>query len=71
VRKAEVQRLSQEFGFSQRHACELVGIPRSTCRYAARKDDSALREKLVELAHEQPRCGYRSPWVRLQRDGMR
>jgi putative transposase len=69
VRKAEVQRLREEFRFSQRHACELMGIPRSTCRYAARKDDSALQQKLVELAHEQPRYGYRRLCVLLKRDG--
>jgi putative transposase len=71
VRKAEVQRLKEQFGFSQRHACELVGIPRSTCRYTAYKDDSALRAKLIELAHEQPRYGYRRLYVLLRRDGMR
>ena len=58
MRKAEVQRLSEQFGFSQRHACELMKIPRSTCRYRARKDDSELRQKLIELSREQPRYGY-------------
>jgi putative transposase len=71
VRKAEVQRLREEFRFSQRHACELMGIPRSTYRYKVRKDDTALREKLIELAHEQPRYGSRRLCVLLKRDGMR
>jgi putative transposase len=70
VRKAEVQRLKEQFGFSQRHACELVGIPRSTCRYQARKDDNTLREKLITLSHEQPRYGYRRLCVLLRRDGL-
>jgi putative transposase len=70
VRKAEVLRLSEQFGFSQRHACELVQIPRSTHRYEVRKDDSALRQKLIELSHEQPRYGYRRLCVLLRRDGM-
>lgn len=70
MRKAEVQRLREEFRFSQRHACELIGIPRSTYRYEVRKDDTALREKLIELAHEQPRYGYRRLCVLLKRDGM-
>lgn len=65
-----MQRLSEEFALSQRHACELIRIPRSTCRYQARKDDSALRQKLIELAHEQPRYGYRRLCVLLKRAGM-
>jgi putative transposase len=69
VRKAEVRRLKEEFCFSQRHACELVGIPRSTYRYEVRKDDTALRQKLIELAHEQPRYGYRRLCVLLRIDG--
>jgi putative transposase len=30
-----------------------------------------LRQKLVELAHEQPRYGYRRVCVLLKRDGLR
>lgn len=67
MRQAEVRRLREEFGLSQRHACELLDIPRSTYRYVSRKDDSALREKLVALAHEQPRYGYRRLQVLLLR----
>ena len=33
--------------------------------------DSALRQKLLELAHEQPRYGYRRLCVLLKGDGMR
>ena len=64
-----MQRLTQEFAFSQRHACELVEIPRSTHRYHSRKDDGALRERLLALAHEQPRYGYRRLCVLLNDGG--
>lgn len=64
-----MQRLTQEFAFSQRHACELVEIPRSTHRYRSRKDDGALRERLLVLAHEQPRYGYRRLCVLLNDGG--
>ncbi|MFM2125475.1 MAG: hypothetical protein RL328_1926 [Acidobacteriota bacterium] len=65
-----MQRLEDEFHFSQRHACELMGIPRSTFRYQERRDDSALRAKLVDLSREQPRYGYRRLCVLLRRDGL-
>jgi putative transposase len=64
-----VQRLKAEFATSERHACELMSIPRSSCRYCSRRDDTALRERLVELAREKPRFGYRRLHILLRRDG--
>ena len=56
-----MQRLSEEFCFSQRHACELMGIPRTCCRYQSRRDDRSLQERLLELARDKPRYRYRTP----------
>jgi putative transposase len=36
-------------------------------RYQSRRDDSALRERLVALAREKPRYGYRRLHVLLKR----
>jgi putative transposase len=66
-----VQRLRAEFATSERHACELVSIPRSSCRYQSRGDDSSLQQRLVELAREKPRFGYRRLHVLLLRTGER
>ena len=66
-----MQRLKAEFRFSERHACELMSIPRSSCRYESRRDDSSLRERLVALAHEKPRFGYRRLHILLRRAGER
>lgn len=71
MRRAEVRRLMVEFAVSQRHACELMEIPRSTHRYASQRDDGPLRERLVALARERPRFGYRRLHVLLRRDGWR
>jgi putative transposase len=68
VRRAEVRRLRAEFSSSERRACELIGIPRMSCRYQSRRDDSSLRERLVGLAREKPRYGYRRLHVLLCRD---
>jgi putative transposase len=65
-----VRRLEGEFSTSERHACELIGIPRSTHRYQSRRDDSELRERLIALAREKPRFGYRRLHVLLRRDGL-
>jgi len=57
-------------GLSQRHACELVGLDRSTMRYQCRRpEDTAIRERLRELAAERRRFGYRRLGWMLAREG--
>lgn len=55
---------------SERRACELVGMHRSSYRYVRRRDarNEALGGKLKELAMERPRFGYRRLAVLLKRD---
>ena len=56
---------------SERHACRLLGLGRSTYRYRARKDrDAALRMRLKELAARRMRFGYRRLTAMLLREGM-
>jgi putative transposase len=64
--------LRQRFAFSERRACNLVAVPRSTARYRARRrrDDGPLRQRLHELAGERPRFGYRRLHVLLRREGI-
>ena len=60
------------FGISERRACGLLGVWRSSCRYQVKPDgDSGLREQLTELARERPRFGYRRLGVLLTRSGQR
>jgi putative transposase len=63
-----VRRLIEEFHASERCVCELVTIPRMTYRYQSRRDDRELRERLMALARENPRYGYRRLYVLLRRD---
>jgi putative transposase len=52
-----------DFGMSQRRACGLVGLARSTCQYRSQRDPAAaLRERLRLLA-EQRRRRKRMPRV--------
>jgi hypothetical protein len=69
-KRAEVQRLRAEFATSERHVCELLNIPRSTCRHRSCRDDSALRQQLMELADDKPRFGYRRLHILLRRSGQ-
>lgn len=64
-----MQRLTGEYPVSQRHACELLSIPRSTVRYQRRKRNGDLEKRLIELAQEKPRFGYRRLHILLRREG--
>jgi putative transposase len=58
-------------GLSERRACKLLELDRSSYRYAAVPDRNAeLRAKLVELARQKPRFGYRRLHVLLDRRGF-
>ena len=60
----------ERHGLSQRHACRLVGMDRSTLRYQGKRpDDSTLRQRLRELAAERRRFGYRRLGWMLAREG--
>jgi putative transposase len=60
----------EEFAASQRKACELAHIARSSFRYRANTEkDDQLRRRLTELAHEKPRYGYRRLAILLRRGG--
>ena len=59
-----------EHGLSERTACKLLGVERSSYRYEPRPDRNAeLREELVTLARQKPRYGYRRLHVLLSRRG--
>jgi putative transposase len=60
------------FGLSERRACGLVGVARSTCQYRGHRDPApALRERLRALAEQRRRFGYRRLTVLLRREGHR
>ena len=60
-----------KYEMSERHACRLLGMGRSTYRYRARKAerDSPLRARLKELAGQRMRFGYRRLTALLVREG--
>ena len=70
ARREAVIRVMERHGLSQRRACGLVGLDRSTMRYRCRRpEDTAIRERLRELAAERRRFGYRRLGWMLAREG--
>ncbi len=68
-RKA-VAHLVEHHAMSERRACKAIGCCRMTVRYrSARPDDCALRERMIAIARERRRFGYRRLHVLLRREG--
>ena len=62
--------MSAEFRLSERSACKLLKVERSTYRYEPRPDrNMELRGELVKLARGKPRYGYRRLHALLSRRG--
>ncbi len=61
-----------ETPISERRACALVGIYRSTLRYERQRSEEtkALSARIVELAQERRRFGYRRIHALLRREGQ-
>jgi putative transposase len=69
VLKATVEQVREKYAFSERRACALMMLAVTTYRYRSQRSDEPLRTKLVELAREKPRFGYRRLHVLLRRGG--
>jgi putative transposase len=68
--RRDVTFMMTEYGFSERQACRLLDLDRSSFRYEAQPDRNAgLREALIGLAGQKPRYGYRRLWAMLSRRG--
>jgi putative transposase len=61
----------QIHGYSERKACQLVGANRASVRYVSHKpEEGLLKEKIISIAHEKRRYGYRRIHVLLKREGI-
>ena len=68
--RQDVAFVKDKFELSERRACELNHIDRSSYRYQAKPDRNAdLRQQLTALAREKPRWGYRRLGVLLEKKG--
>jgi putative transposase len=70
--RQRVVALEEAYWVSQRRACRVVGFCRTSHRYRShRRDDRALRLRIVEIAEARVRYGYRRVQVLLRREGWR
>jgi putative transposase len=71
-RRAAVRSLQTTFRVSERRACAVVGVGRSTVRVRPQpRGDGELRVRLQELAGQRRRFGYRRLHALLRQEGYR
>lgn len=71
VRRVAAQHVQEQWAYSERRACGLISVHRSTARYQVRgRPDGPIRARLRELAAEKRRYGYRRLHVLLRREGV-
>jgi len=72
-RRQAVQSAQEVFHVSERKVCRALGQPRSTQRYIKQKanDEDSLTVRMVELASQYGRYGYRRITALLQTEGWR
>jgi putative transposase len=63
-------RVISTFGLSERRACSLTGMNRSSYRYESKEEtDTGLRDAIKQLAEKHSKYGYRMITLKLrQRD---
>ena len=70
ARRQAVAHLQSAHGVSQRRACSVLNVDRSSIRYKTSRDsDQDLREAMRSVAAERRRFGYRRIHVMLKRQG--
>ncbi|MGE3745805.1 MAG: IS3 family transposase [Sphingomonadaceae bacterium] len=71
AKREAVAHLQACHGMSERRACRVIDADRKSVRYrSTRDDDTALREKLRDLANQRRRFGYRRLHILLRREGV-
>lgn len=71
AKRKAVAHLMERHEMSERRACKAIGCCRMTIRYqSTRSEDGVLRERMIALARERRRFGYRRLLVLMRREGL-
>ncbi|MGR3659629.1 MAG: IS3 family transposase [Paracoccaceae bacterium] len=71
VRRKAVVQLMEVYQVSQRRACDVLQVDRSSMRYRPRRgDDAELRNAIRRVSRERRRFGYRRIHVMVAREGV-
>ena len=70
-KRQAVRQAIEALDVSERRACQVIGQPRTTQRYDKQipEDEELLRQRIIELASEYGRYGYRRVTALLRNEG--
>jgi transposase InsO family protein len=70
-RRQAVEHVQRVLPVSERRACRVIGQPRSTQRYRVRNtdDEEMLTQRIIALASQYGRYGYRRVTALLRQEG--
>ncbi len=73
MQRQTTERVQRKFNVSQRRACRVLGLRRSSIRYQAPINayNGQLRKRILELVRLRPRFGYRQIARLLRQEGFR
>src|SRR5690606_26591193 len=71
ARRDAVALMRAKTRISERRACGLLRLSRTVLHYQARTKEDGLSERMIELAGERRRFGYRRLHVLLEREGVK
>ena len=72
MKRRAVRHVMEAHGLSERRACRLAALDRSTFQYQKQSGgDETLRRRLRDIAHERRRFGYRRLGILLAREGIK
>ena len=73
AKRSAVRHLMAERDYSERSACQLVGIRRSSARYTPKlkPEEEAFKQQVRQLAQQHPNYGYRRITAILRREGSK
>lgn len=72
AKKKAMETIVNQHEISQRRACKLVSLHRSVGRYVLRSNEEGLlKERIIALAHQRKRFGYRRILILLKNEGLK
>lgn len=73
AKKEAAQHLQEIFKVSERRACRVIALPRSTMRYEKIVDplNDKIRKRMVDIAEKKPRYGAPRLHILLRREGFK
>ena len=63
--------LEDKYKISERRACKIMNLSRSTKRRSYKRDDTGLIDSLHQLSYKYPHFGYRKIHIKLKQKDLR